>query len=267
MAAKRHVVFMVGYVALGRAFGLVAIPLIGGCFSANGLEGVACGPEGLCPDGLTCDVDLVCRRKPLPPIEKAVPTSGTFEVYFDDFDDGLRLHPGIRATLAGADTRLVSVEGFSDFGFSDMFARNDSSVSEPTTLRLENLPPHESVSIGSLLAILDSWDGTTEHGPDFLNVSVDGTSIFSYVMCRCDGTPENYGPPLGGELVYQQYLAVTEINQDDGYDLGVDPTFQNIPHTASSLEVAFWATGPHWTGVSDESFAIENLRILLTHSE
>jgi hypothetical protein len=201
-----------------------------------------------------------------------VPVTTTSLVYFNDFDNPAVLAGGVTATITGP-ANLVSVQGFGTYQFSGNFARNASVNSTPTTLTLSNLPPHESVSLESLLAIIDSWDGMNDNGPDYLNIAVDDVTIFSYVMARGSQIdPDDYDPPSGVELAYNEDLGFTDDPDndwywDDAYNLGLDPTFQNIPHTASTLVISISATGPNWGGGTDESFAIENLRVLVTHTE
>jgi len=45
--------------------------------------------------------------------------------------------------------------------------------------------------------------------------------------------------------------------------MGEDPTFQDIEHSASSLTIDFFASGEGWQGGEDESWAIENVQVLL----
>ena len=55
---------------------------------------------------------------------------------------------------------------------------------------------------------------------------------------------------------------------DSAYDLGLDPVFQNIPHTGATLTVEWFASGAGWQGdnarfgeTQDESWAIDNVRV------
>ena len=50
--------------------------------------------------------------------------------------------------------------------------------------------------------------------------------------------------------------------------MGLDPVFQNIPHTANTLTVEWFASGAGWQGdnltfggTQDESWAIDNVRV------
>ncbi|NIM95719.1 MAG: hypothetical protein GTO18_18620, partial [Anaerolineales bacterium] len=128
----------------------------------------------------------------------AAPSKGG-QIYFNDFDGGLTVAPKVTATLGGV-TSTESVQGYDGIGslgnsFGGIFLRNTSGGGEPpgipgspTTLTLTGLPPHASVDINFLLAIIDSWDGS-EAGegpggcldchPDIFTVTVDGVTVFS----------------------------------------------------------------------------------------
>jgi hypothetical protein len=45
--------------------------------------------------------------------------------------------------------------------------------------------------------------------------------------------------------------------------MGLDTIFEGIPHTASDLVIEWYASGPHWGGQADESWAIDNVRVTL----
>jgi hypothetical protein len=106
--------------------------------------------------------------------------SGAFalaEVVFStDFESG------VPPEFSGV-TSTESVQGYSQHGFSGEFLRNlTTSPQGKTTLTLTDLPDHDFVHLGFLLAIIDTWDGPESEaagGPDWFNVTVDGTLIFS----------------------------------------------------------------------------------------
>jgi hypothetical protein len=50
---------------------------------------------------------------------------------------------------------------------------------------------------------------------------------------------------------------------DSAYDMYQDPTFQNIPHTSSTLTVEWFTSGGGWQGGTDESWAIDNVVVLV----
>jgi len=90
------------------------------------------------------------------------------------------------------------VQGFSEHGFSGTFLRNlTSGPPEKTVLTLSDLPDHDFISIGFLLAIIDTWDGPNSApagGEDLFNVTLDGDLIFS----ECPWRGSKLRRPAGG---------------------------------------------------------------------
>jgi hypothetical protein len=89
-------------------------------------------------------------------------------------------------------------------GFVDgLFLRNQSAdgLKGASVLTLKGLPEHTSLDVSFLLAIIDSWDGSGEVGPDFFNVEVDGKLIFSQTFSNVEGKTQTYVAPSGSELV------------------------------------------------------------------
>ena len=200
----------------------------------------------------------------------------------------LDFNQGMPSQITGGN--LESVQGYAGLGsgsnvFSGNFLRNDTGGYGPTptspvvpqthtVLTLTGLPAHTSVSLGFLLAVIDSWDGTSTekfkgfpYGPDYFNVRVDNVSIFSQPLT-------NYGaaqvPPLPADVQLLDWPKNLGFNHwdDSAYDLGLDPVFQNIAHTSNTLIVEWFASGAGWQGDNvrfggsqDESWAIDNLRV------
>jgi hypothetical protein len=201
--------------------------------------------------------------------------SNPVQVYFNDFDGGTIVLPGVTATLGGV-TSLEPVEGYGGYGYEEYFLRNDTggydeggigTPGSPTTLTLEGLPPHTSIDINFLLAIIDSWDGNapgegdgacTDCHPDILTITVDGTLIFSEAFGYNGSVFE---PPPGVLLTEPTPLGFNPEFDDAAYDMGVNPTFDDIPHSASTLTIEWFASGDGWQGGLDESWAIDNLEI------
>jgi hypothetical protein len=161
------------------------------------------------------------------------------------------------------------VQGYAGLGtclnvFDGDFLRNTSGTPPlKSTLTLTGLPPHMSISLGFLLAIIDSWDGIACFaGTDTFSVRVDGSLVFSEVFENGCGT-QSYVPPPGVELARSQFLGFNPGYLDSAYNMGLDPVFQNIPHTAGTLTVEWFAGGPDFTGGDDESWAIDNVEVIL----
>lgn len=213
-------------------------------------------------------------------------------VYSNDFNGGMS------AQVSGGGF-LKSVSGYAGVGqqgnqFSGQYLVNDTGCynfrcnsltapSVPTTLTLTNLPAHTAISLSFLLAIRDSWDGSY-YAPnprmefanhDYFNVSVDGVRLFSETFTTWPDANyvQSYVAPTGGLLtpIARNYDGNAYL--DDAYDMGLDPRFQSIAHSGSTLTISFWADGSGWQGrtngnptcvsdnCSDESWGIDNLRV------
>lgn len=172
-------------------------------------------------------------------------------------------------------TTTESVQGYSGLGpigntFSGDFLRNPTvGPVQITTLTLTGLPAHSGVDMGFLLAVIDSWDGVgcnPQVSPDIFNVRVNGNLVFSEAFENSNCGTQSYSPPAGVELARHVPLGFNpgSINhQDSAYNMGLDPTFQGIPHTSSTLTIEWFSSGSGWQGNDDESWAIENVEINL----
>ncbi len=129
---------------------------------------------------------------------------------------------------------------------------------ETVTLTLGNLPPHESVRVTWDGLLIDTWDGNTAGGvgPDYFGVLVDGgaTPAWEYTFNNGNRALQSYTltePALyGANFIYSG-------NPDALYR---DLTF-TVPHTASSVALGFRGRGLQ--SIGDESWAIDNVRVLL----
>jgi hypothetical protein len=70
-------------------------------------------------------------------------------------------------------------------------------------------------------------------------------------------------PPPGVLLTESVPLGFNSDHDDAAYDMGLNPAFDNIPHTANSLTIEWVASGDGWQGGDDESWAIDNLEVVL----
>lgn len=167
-------------------------------------------------------------------------------------------------------SQLDGVSGWAGLGptgrtFSGSFLRYTAVSLFPTTLTLSGLPPHDHVDIRFLLAVIDSWDGT-----ELLEISVDGGQVFSHWFQLATGDTSSYQAPPGALLSSGTDLGFsgsTWYLHDRAYDLGAEPAFLSVPHTASTLQVV-WSLGAvsgpaanQWQGGSDESWAIDELTV------
>ena len=195
----------------------------------------------------------------------------------------------VPAQLTGT-TTLSLVQGYAGLGtgpdvFSGNLLQNAAGGTElapgtvpqtATTLTLTNLPTHTSIDVNFLLAIINSWDGLSAipplnplNAPDFFNVRVDGVLLFheSFDNVTATGTGQGYNPPTGVQLTPRPFTDLgfpsSSTTLDSAWNLGLDPRFSNIPHTASTLTINFFADGAGFQGGTNESWGIDNLQVSL----
>ena len=194
------------------------------------------------------------------PLDIFATRSGDQVVFESSFDSPL---PDPEISGAGV---LESVQGYEGRGnddrlFSGQFLRNQSpgNPSTPTTLTLENLPPHQSLRLDFLLAVIDSWDGNER-----FTVTVDGVEVFGHTF-RNNGNGGSFDYPSGTLIFRDQDVGFTETNafRDAAYDLGRFPSLRNIAHTASTATISWFVSGDGWQGGADESWAIDNLKVMI----
>ena len=199
-------------------------------------------------------------------------TGAAQEVYFDDFDGGRRVAEGVVSAIGGG--QRAAVEDYAGIGhagneFGGQYFHYDSSQSvrqefraSPITLTLTDLPPHEFVSLDFLFARIGTWDGDE----DFLSVRVDRQLIFSESFDFLSADQQTFEPDTGVLLVRDAPLLATTCC-DAAYDMSLQQEFHRIPHVADSLFVEWFPDGDGWQGGNDESFAIENVRVVLSGEE
>ena len=186
-------------------------------------------------------------------------TAAPVLVFSTDFNSG------IPPQVTGAGF-LESVGGY-PAPFSGDFLRNDTGgapygngpAGTPTVLTLTGLPPHTSVDVRFLLAVLDSWDSDNGNpSPDWFHVVVDGVNQFTGTWAVQSGS-NNTLPDFG-----MGYFAANPGFADKAVDMTNLPSLTSIPHTASTLEVRWYADGAGWQGSTlgaDESWAIDNVQV------
>ena len=185
-------------------------------------------------------------------------------VFATDFDGSLP------AEIAPGTALLTGVQGYAGLGpvgnqFGGNFLR--SIPANTITLTLSGLPQHDSLTLAFLFAAIDSLDGTgTFPAGDFFVVSVDGVEIFNESFANALSSQiQSYVPPPGGELARRVDLGFSGpggFYTDSAYDMSVDPAFANIAHTASTVTITFLMQGPGNQSLADESWAIDNLRVI-----
>ena len=179
-------------------------------------------------------------------------------VLFEDFENEFNF----------AFTGNVDIEPVGEYasidGFEGNFLRNLTSgnPADATTITINDLPPHDRLSIGFVLAIIDSWDGDAGGG-DFFTIRIDGENVFSHTFnSQADGS-QSYVAPQGVELARSIDLGFSSGPQsfDSAYDLSKEPSLRNIAHSGDSVTIEIFASGANWEGGDDESWAIDNFEV------
>lgn len=168
-------------------------------------------------------------------------------VFSSDFESGAPAQMGGGGGVEGS-------QGLSAVGFGSNLWRNDGFSS--TTLSLDNLPAHTSLSLTLLFAAIDSWDGIGgSPGPDAFEIRVDGTAVWNYVFASASGSSNYPGAATAaggyGWNSYNEWV----------YSLTNEAALTDIAHTADSARIEFVAVGPGWQGGFDESFGIDNVEV------
>ncbi|MCA0244187.1 MAG: PEP-CTERM sorting domain-containing protein [Proteobacteria bacterium] len=182
--------------------------------------------------------------------------AATVTVYSNNFDAPAVTAGGTTAVFSDAGGGLQATDPAYNATYGNVF-RN--STTGETTLTLSNLPAHTSLSLGYLLAFLDSWDsinGTVT--PDLLTFSIDGVVVGNYTYDNASGGITQIG---GGKLVaaYTQF-DVNYYYSDSIADMTGDPAL-TIAHTASSITFGWQVGGNGWQGGDDEAWGMDNLRV------
>lgn len=164
---------------------------------------------------------------------------------------------------------LTAVEGFGGLGpagntFGGRFLR--SPTGNEVTLTLTALPAHTHISLGFLLAAIDSLDGTgTFPQGDFLRITLDGVEVFRESFANAaDYQVQSYEPPAGGVLARRTDLGFQGPGgyyTDSAYNMFLEPKLQNLAHTASTATFTFVMEGPGVQDLSDESWAMDNVTV------
>ena len=163
------------------------------------------------------------------------------------------------------DFAVVGVQGYQGIGSSsNSFNASFLKSSGSATLTLTNLPEHDRVDIGFLLAIIDSWDGNERGFPsgDYFNVLVDGTTVFKETFSTFNQAEQSYSPHAGALLSFGNQLGFNGF-ADSAYNMNKEDRLRSIAHSGSTLTINWLANGPGWQGGDDESWALDNLSIVL----
>ena len=183
---------------------------------------------------------------------------------------------GVPPEFSAPGAVLDGVQGYAGLGppgrqFGGQFLHYVSQTILPTTLTLRGLPPHDHLNLKFLLAVIDSWDGV-----ELMQVSVDNHLLWNHWFLLSTGDTTDYFPPPPGALLSEGtdlgFSGGGYYNHDRAYDLGVEPAFQNIPHTADSVTVTWiivassGSDAADWQGGADESWAIDDVSVEVSKS-
>jgi len=168
-------------------------------------------------------------------------------VYTNDFENG--------SLGAIQNAQLKETQGYKNYGFGNYYAWSDATETNAITLQLNDLPEHSYLKIEFDLAVINSWDGSSGCcAPDYFNIKVDGTSIFSEAFDNFYKSDQSYdGEPIvwGEQLVSDWYDW-----KDSAYHISLE-----IPHTSDTAKITWFASGSGWQGGWDECYAIDNITI------
>lgn len=137
------------------------------------------------------------------------------------------------------------------------------------TVTLPDLPPHTSLSVDFLLAAIDSLDGEgTFPAGDYFRVDVDGITVFRETFANALESQVQTFEPSAPEVVLVRRMNLGFSGPggyytDSAYDMSLESAFDDIPHSASSAVVTFTLEGAGVQSLDDESWAIDNVRILV----
>lgn len=180
------------------------------------------------------------------------------QVYFNNFDGQEEFYPGVTGGFSG----ITTTQGIGSLPppFSGNLLRNSTTgnPASATVLTLSGLPLHDSIDIDFLFVFIDSWDsvdGTIT--PDYFNVVIDGSHVLQITSNNASGTVKYNGTIIGDQNT--NYLCNGSW-KDYAFDMTSEGAL-SIPHTSSTLEIRFFASGSGWQGGDDESWGIDNLKV------
>jgi hypothetical protein len=150
-----------------------------------------------------------------------------------------------------------------EFGGPRIDPKAGTRVRQTVRLRLDQLPPHNEVTVSFDLLILKSWDGSSPgYGPDRFALKVGGGATL------LDSTFSN-NPKLESDRSFQDYprpdspprSGASSVN-DYGYDFFGDSTYRlsfRFPHAGDSLTLEFASDLFEGKGAGDESWGLDDV--------
>jgi len=197
----------------------------------------------------------------------AISVHANTTVFSTSFDGALapEISPGTAA--------LTGVQDFSGLGapgnqFGGSFLRSETG--NVITLTLTGLPSHSAINLDFLFAAIDSLDGTGSFPQgDFFKVTLDGVQMFYESFANATESQIQSYSPSAPELVLARRVDLGfggpgSFYTDSAYDLGSDAQFGDWAHSASSAVFTFQIVGEGIQQLSDESWAMDNLKVSVT---
>jgi hypothetical protein len=185
-------------------------------------------------------------------------------LYSNDFDAAETYHTGVTGGFSGVTTLSTALAGaWNADGWSGAHINNRSQGNPAgfTTLTLNNLATHSTVTASFLIGLLDSWDSNDGAGfsPDELEIWIDGAQVATMTTNTALGGTELLA---GGTKLYED----VQIDAASGYysDVLVDMASAGaltFAHTASSLTIGIRASGAGWQGLGDEGWGIDKVQL------
>lgn len=185
-------------------------------------------------------------------------------VFSTDFDGAPTVYGGVGYTPFAGGAALQGMNSLGGFSGNAVVNKSGGNPASLSTLTLNNLPTHTSISLDFLLGFVNSWDGTGTGAfeGDYLDILVDGNVVatLSVNNYNFDATP----PVLAGgtEITHGDLDNVSGygFNNDRIVDMSSAPAL-TFAHTSSTLTLGLQAHGNGWQGGDDEYWAVDNLSV------
>lgn len=184
-------------------------------------------------------------------------------IYSNDFDGSVFTGSGITVTTANASGTGTALAGsWNAAGWAGNFLEN-ASVS-PITLTefsFSGLGAHSGIELGGILGLLQSWDSSNggPYTPDFLEILIDGAVAARFTANNASGTET---PANGGNIIaFHEQTDGNPAYSDTLIDFTGSP-WATFAHTGSTLTIGFRAAGAGWQGGTDESWGLDNFRVV-----
>lgn len=192
--------------------------------------------------------------------------AGAVTLYSNNFDAPEAFHTGVTGGFSGeVATSTAKAGGWNADGWAGNHISN-ASIGNPagfTTLTLNNLATHSTITASFLVGLLGSWDSNdgASFSPDELEIWIDGTKVAILTTNTGGGGTELLA---GGTKLYDgpNIDNYSDYYSDVLVDMAGAPAL-TFGHTASTLTLAIRAAGGGWQGGGDEQWGLDN--VVLTY--